>query len=95
VRQKRLAVASRRELLAGLAAGGAAFILRKGDAMEQIAGTRILFIVLVKNKKEPWGQTGSRFLGPEGLLVGITFTPWMRESKNRKTAEIDIRDDIS
>ncbi len=34
--------------------------------------------VLVKNKKEPWGQTVSRFLAPEGLLVGITFTPWMR-----------------
>ncbi|HEY9450325.1 MAG TPA: VOC family protein [Gemmatimonadaceae bacterium] len=37
--------------------------------------------MLVKNKKEPWGQTVSRFIGPEGLLVGITFTPWMREEK--------------
>jgi catechol 2,3-dioxygenase-like lactoylglutathione lyase family enzyme len=35
--------------------------------------------LLVKNKKEPWGQTVSRFLSPEGLLVGITFTPAMRE----------------
>jgi len=35
--------------------------------------------MLVKNKKEPWGQTVSRFLSPEGLLVGITFTPMMRE----------------
>jgi hypothetical protein len=35
--------------------------------------------MLVKNKKEPWGQTVSRFLAPEGLLVGITFTPSMRE----------------
>jgi hypothetical protein len=34
--------------------------------------------MLVKNKKEPWGQTVSRFIGPEGLLVGITFTPWLR-----------------
>ncbi|MFT3788792.1 MAG: VOC family protein [Tepidisphaeraceae bacterium] len=34
--------------------------------------------VLVKNKKEPWGQTVSRFLSPEGLLVGVTVTPWMR-----------------
>lgn len=25
---------------------------------------------------EPWGQTTSRLLSPEGLLVGITFTPW-------------------
>jgi hypothetical protein len=37
------------------------------------------FQMLVKNKKEPWGQTVSRFLTPEGLLVGITFTPSMRE----------------
>ena len=34
--------------------------------------------MLVKNKKEPWGQTVSRFIGPEGLLVGITITPLMR-----------------
>jgi hypothetical protein len=39
------------------------------------------FRMLVKNKKEPWGQTVSRFLAPEGLLVGITFTPSMREKK--------------
>ena len=37
--------------------------------------------MLVKNKKEPWGQTVSRFIGPEGLLVGITFTPSMRKKK--------------
>ena len=37
--------------------------------------------MLVKNKKEPWGQTVSRFITPEGLLVGITFTPSMREEK--------------
>jgi catechol 2,3-dioxygenase-like lactoylglutathione lyase family enzyme len=37
--------------------------------------------MLVKNKKEPWGQTVSRFLSPEGLLVGITFTPSMREQE--------------
>jgi len=37
--------------------------------------------MLVKNKKEPWGQIVSRFLSPEGLLVGITFTPSMRERK--------------
>ena len=37
--------------------------------------------MLLKNKKEPWGQTVSRFLDPEGILVGITFTPSMREKK--------------
>ncbi|MGH9415122.1 MAG: VOC family protein [Terriglobales bacterium] len=37
--------------------------------------------MLVKNKLEPWGQTVSRFLSPEGLLVRVTFTPSMRERK--------------
>lgn len=37
--------------------------------------------MLVKNRKEPWGQVVSRFLSPEGLLIGVTFTPMMREGK--------------
>ena len=37
--------------------------------------------MLVKNKKEPWGQTVSRLISPEGLLVGITFTPSMRNGR--------------
>ena len=37
--------------------------------------------ILVRNRKEPWGQTVSRLLSPEGLLVGVTFTPAMREKK--------------
>jgi len=37
--------------------------------------------MLVKNNKEPWGQTVSRLISPEGLLVGITFTPSMREER--------------
>ncbi len=37
--------------------------------------------MLVKNTKEPWGQTVSRFISPEGLLVGITFTPSMRKKR--------------
>ena len=39
--------------------------------------------MLVKNKKEPWGQTVSRFLGPEGLLIGVTCTPSMRKVPSR------------
>ncbi|MGH9523400.1 MAG: VOC family protein, partial [Terriglobales bacterium] len=38
--------------------------------------------MLVKNKKEPWGQTVSRFITPEGLLIGVTFTPSMRRDQN-------------
>ena len=37
--------------------------------------------MLVKNKKEPWGQIVSRFITPEGLLVGVTFTPSMRKEE--------------
>ncbi len=34
--------------------------------------------VLVANRTEPWGQVVSRLLSPEGLLLGLTMTPWMR-----------------
>jgi catechol 2,3-dioxygenase-like lactoylglutathione lyase family enzyme len=37
--------------------------------------------ILVKNRREPWGQTVTRLLSPEGLLVGITVTPSMREEQ--------------
>ena len=36
------------------------------------------YSLLVRLKKEPWGQTVSRFLSPEGILTAATFTPWMR-----------------
>jgi predicted enzyme related to lactoylglutathione lyase len=35
--------------------------------------------LLVRAREEPWGQTVTRFIGPEGLLVGLTITPWQRE----------------
>ncbi len=37
--------------------------------------------ILVKNQKEPWGQTVTRLLSPEGILIGITFTPSMRKEE--------------
>lgn len=37
--------------------------------------------MLIKNKHEPWGQTVSRFIDADGILVGITLTPQMREKK--------------
>lgn len=48
--------------------------LEKATAELESKGYRML----VKNKKEPWGQTVSRFLAPEGLLIGVTLTPSMR-----------------
>ena len=38
--------------------------------------------LLVSNRKEPWGQVVSRLLSPEGLLVGLTLTPWMRPGEH-------------
>jgi hypothetical protein len=37
--------------------------------------------ILVAGKKEPWGQTVTRLISPEGLLVALTVTPWLRENK--------------
>lgn len=37
--------------------------------------------VLTGPKSEPWGQLVTRLLSPEGLLVGITYTPWMHQAK--------------
>lgn len=37
--------------------------------------------MLIRNRQEPWGQTVSRFISPEGLLVGVSFTPAMREAR--------------
>lgn len=34
--------------------------------------------LLVDNRIEPWGQTVTRLLSPEGALVGLTITPWLR-----------------
>ena len=31
--------------------------------------------ILVDAHEEPWGQTTSRLMSPEGLLVGVSYTP--------------------
>jgi catechol 2,3-dioxygenase-like lactoylglutathione lyase family enzyme len=51
--------------------------VEKATAQLEARGYRLL----VKNRKEPWGQTISRFISPEGILVGLSVTPWMREGK--------------
>ena len=39
--------------------------------------------MLVKNRTEPWGQTVSRLLSPEGFLLRISFTPALRDPPAR------------
>ena len=35
--------------------------------------------LLREAREEPWKQTTARLLSPEGLLVGISYTPWMHK----------------
>lgn len=52
------------------------------DVEDVAAATKELqdkgYRVLLVAKQEPWGQTVTRLLGPDGLLVGITYTPLLR-----------------
>lgn len=43
--------------------------------------------VLKGAHEEPWGQTTARLLSPEGLLVGIAYTPWMHEQAEGSTTD--------
>ncbi len=38
-------------------------------------------------KVEPWGQTVARLLGPEGLLVGLSYAPWYHEDAGTGPAD--------
>jgi len=37
------------------------------------------YTLLVAARTEPWGQVVTRLLGPEGMLVGLTLTPALRD----------------
>jgi catechol 2,3-dioxygenase-like lactoylglutathione lyase family enzyme len=64
-----------------------------GDAVEELeaAGN-----VVVRNTgAEPGGRTTARLLTPEGLLVGITHTPWLHrlraKSKPTRIGQASLR----
>jgi|SRR5688572_31901148 len=52
------------------------------DVEDVTSASRVLkergYKLLVDDREEPWGQTVTRLLSPEGILVGVTFTPWLR-----------------
>jgi catechol 2,3-dioxygenase-like lactoylglutathione lyase family enzyme len=48
-----------------------------GEAVAELEGRG--YRLLRGAEEEPWGQTTSRLQSPEGLLVGITYTPWMHK----------------
>jgi len=43
--------------------------------------------VLRDAHEEPWGQTTARLVSPEGLLIGITYTPWMHDRSDEQITE--------
>ena len=48
------------------------------DAAEELASAG--YELLHPVREEPWGQTVVRLLSPEGLIVGISYTPPMHEN---------------
>ena len=54
------------------------------DVEDIASATRILeqngYELLLRLKEEPWGQTVTRFLSPEGILMAVTHTPFLREA---------------
>ncbi len=44
-------------------------------AAEELAGQG--FAPLHPARTEPWGQTVARILTPEGVVVGVSFAPWL------------------
>ncbi|MDR5893860.1 VOC family protein [Halomonas mongoliensis] len=30
-------------------------------------------------RTEPWGQTVARFMSPEGVLIGLSYAPWLHD----------------
>ena len=49
-----------------------------GPATAEMAGRG--YRILVDSKLEPWGQTVSHLLSPEGILMGIVYTPWLHKT---------------
>jgi len=53
------------------------------DVEDIVAATTELesqgYRLLTALRQEPWGQTVTRFLSPEGILVAVTLSPWLRK----------------
>jgi hypothetical protein len=66
------------------------------EVQDLASATRILsekgYRLLVANRTEPWGQTVTRLLSPEGLLTGLTITPWLGVNGVRVRREADVHE---
>jgi len=47
------------------------------EASEELQAKGYTLLIVVK--KEPWGQIVTRLLSPEGIMIGLTYTPMMRK----------------
>jgi catechol 2,3-dioxygenase-like lactoylglutathione lyase family enzyme len=41
------------------------------------------YTLLHKARTEPWGQTVARMQMPEGVIIGISYAPWMHEAERK------------
>ncbi|MCP1726583.1 catechol 2,3-dioxygenase-like lactoylglutathione lyase family enzyme [Natronospira proteinivora] len=46
-------------------------------AVEEMKGNGHTFVH--EARTEPWGQTVARFMSPEGVLIGLSYAPWLHE----------------
>jgi catechol 2,3-dioxygenase-like lactoylglutathione lyase family enzyme len=51
--------------------------LERATAILKEAG----YELLVEAREEPWGQSVTRFLSPDGILLALTHTPWLRKEE--------------
>jgi catechol 2,3-dioxygenase-like lactoylglutathione lyase family enzyme len=68
---------------AGVPVPQASIEFEVGSAQEVSAAARELeekgHSLLHDAKEEPWGQTISRVLSPDGLIIGVCYTPWFHD----------------
>jgi catechol 2,3-dioxygenase-like lactoylglutathione lyase family enzyme len=57
------------------------FEMRSAQAVEE--GIKELidkgYEAIHEAREEPWGQKVARIMGPEGLLVGLSYAPWLHD----------------
>ena len=50
------------------------------DVLAAVAELQANGVTLVQDARtETWGQTAARLISPDGLLIGITVTPWLSD----------------
>ena len=60
------------------------FELANAEAVQEAAAELEAqgFSLLHPTREEPWGQTVSRILSREGLIVGLSYAPWLHDDQD-------------